>query len=468
MEHPLVLLLLEDGVLMPDTPGHLKRTRCWFQEHEHEAMDVDTISGLFNCTVCRAEGNVWTYLLRARRETPVNARATLEGLGSGPEFIEAVQEQFEEIVERRQLARLGRPRHVSDFDNREHIVSEHEYLAADRDHICTVVRYQRKPRTPIKGSLPQKACFVPASHGGWWRCDPDHRGLPEEDAWLDKIPLYGLPVLDRVTKAAPVVIVDHEHHAVAINRCRKIPALCPFNGHGSDHHRIDWTPLSGRNVFIVANAHPRSRRYMRRLAQALAPLVNGMKIALPPGDTRYGVADAAADDLEHSWRSIRGWLDPLLKDMSWPADVELTALTAVLHTPVKTIGPEFMRMSLAALMHKGWTHEGSLILDRVPGNKGYSTFRDLAAERGWRFHGGRLFMALRCKALHELVKESPYPDLDIDETVLKLPGVKRYRNKAGTVKRMRFAGKLYACAELPWSAARKLRLFHATGEEIRD
>lgn len=469
-EHPLVLLLAEDGIHLPDGPGAVKRVPCWFSDHDgHDSMEVDTIAGAFECAVCRAEGNAWTYLVRCREQGDDNARAALGGLGANAAFIDAVARRHEEMVERRQLARLGRPRHVRGFREPDHIVSEHVYLDAGGDHVCTVARYKRNKRLPVRGgSLPERICYVPASDGGWWLCDPDHRGLPDEDAWPDKLPLYGLGALAKATQAVPAMVVDHEHHADAINACRKLPALCPFNGPGSHPDRTDWSPLAGRNVFIVASAHRRSRRLARRLAAELSPLCHGIKIALPPGETRYGPADAAADDPKQPWRSMRGWLDPLMQSAEPMPSPDLKRIEAVLHTRIEAYSTPAKRVSIASLLREGWVHEGQLITDRKHQAKGDLAARERAAALGWRFLRGRLVMALRCDPLHELVKGGPYPNLEIDAAVSRMPGAKRYRSRSGTVSRLPFAGTLYGCVELPFGSARRLKLFHVSEEELRE
>ena len=90
-------------------------------------------------------------------------------------------------------------------------------------------------------------------------------------------------------------MVDAEEHADAINKCRRMLAVCAFGTWRSNDDRTDLTPVEGRNVLMIGQADKRSRRYMRRLTNRLMPLVYGRKLALPPGESRYGAAQANAD-----------------------------------------------------------------------------------------------------------------------------------------------------------------------------
>ena len=218
---------------------------------------------------------------------------------------------------------------------------------------------------------------------------------------------------------------------------------------------------------MIGQADKRSRRYIRRLANRLMPLVYGMKLALPPGESRYGAAQANADG-DDPWTAFRKWLHPLLDETLRPPGDGIEPLLSVLQMELEGLDCELPRVSIAALLRHGWMHEGKLIVERKMADRGISSCRRLAAELGFRLMGGRLMMALGCKPLKEPAKESDYPDADLDDLALRIPGANRYSEKSKNDDRGRasFAGKLYRAVIIPRNVVRELEVFRLSDLEL--
>ena len=289
--HPLVVALEKRGVEFPEADSGVKRVACWSCHDAPETMDVDTVAGQFYCARCKTSGNVWTYLVGHLDLSAAEANRFLHECGWSGDQVTAAAKTAAELRQLAERRKHGEPQHVEKFLHPEHVYDTHSYVTADDDHVCTVVRYRRRPGVPVGGRLPKSLVYTPSS-SGWWICRPTHTGLPVEDAWRQPMPLYGLDYPDRDKPLAMVVI--GEENVDALNSYGMIPAYCALDREKARISEHDWSPLAGLNVFLVANASAPERAYIARLAKHLAPIVNAMKVAMPRGETGFDPAEAAS------------------------------------------------------------------------------------------------------------------------------------------------------------------------------
>ena len=124
--------------------------------------------------------------------------------------------------------------------------------------------------------------------------------------------------------------------------------------------------------------------------------------------------------------------------------------------------------TLAEILREGWVDaEGKLIVThrRVHPNRGGSEeARDAAARLGWRFYGERLAMALGFDPVAKQLARTDYAGSDIDNLVLRLPGVELYARQ-GSRSRLSFAGVSRRVALFDLAIARELGIVPPPGGE---
>lgn len=174
-------------------------------------------------------------------------------------------------------------------------------------------------------------------------------------------------------------------------------------------------------------------------------------------DTRQAQAMAALS-------AGAGWLSgepmhrwPLLKKparaMGHVADDVVEPLRAVLGVLQPRLG-----VSIAELLYRGWTADGKLIRAKShTGGRGDEKAREDAQRLGFRVLGGRVLMALGCQQVKQTLMHTAYSGYDIDNQVLMIPGVNRYKSRDRD--RAFFGRARYAAAVLPDELVEDLGIF---------
>lgn len=160
-----------------------------------------------------------------------------------------------------------------------------------------------------------------------------------------------------------------------------------------------------------------------------------------------------------------GWLsgDPA---HSWPvlakpsrahpdaAADPLAPLMAVLSIPQDNAGG----LSIANMLHKGWTEGGSLIVtERRAGRRGDDDCRARVQRLGWRVHKGQLVMALGSAGLKRALSRTDYAGHDLDNLVLNLAGVTPYRG--GKRHRIEFGNTMHRAVVFSTELVDELGIF---------
>jgi hypothetical protein len=125
----------------------------------------------------------------------------------------------------------------------------------------------------------------------------EHRGMPTPR------PLYRLPQIVAASPEFPVVIVEGEKCADAGNWYLSSIAIFTTSAHGANAaHGTDWSPLSGRKVYIWPDHDPNGHKYAETVAK-LAKQTGAKYVAIlnptaitgqePP--PKWDVADAVQD-----------------------------------------------------------------------------------------------------------------------------------------------------------------------------
>ena len=139
---------------------------------------------------------------------------------------------------------------------------------------------------------------------------------PFQDGWVaggigPGRPLYRL--LDLLARPdAKVVVVEGEKCAQALAAAWPSVVAISWAGGSNAVRHSDWTPLSGRDVTVLADADGAGRKCAAQIAGILHDLGCDVRVAMPDGDTGEDVADW----LDRGVEFAKGRISALLQ--SWP------------------------------------------------------------------------------------------------------------------------------------------------------
>ena len=155
-------------------------------------------------------------------------------------------------------------------------VTVYHYTDANGEPVLAVVR-----RDFVRDGKPDKTFsqWIPATESGTW--------LPT--APKGKLPMYGLPNIAGATGKVAIAEGEKCVHA-AMGAWPRQTVTCWAGGTNS-WDKADWTPLSGRDVSLVADGDVPGHKAMLALAAHLHGLGCKVKIALPPVEWDNDIAD---------------------------------------------------------------------------------------------------------------------------------------------------------------------------------
>ena len=151
--------------------------------------------------------------------------------------------------------------------------TRYDYLDENGKLIFVVIRHdwRDKPKTFSQ--------WIPAEEAGSW--------LPTSP--VGQRPMYGLP--DIIGTLGKVAIVEGEKCVHACKGAWPNQITVCWAGGTNAWQQTDWTPLSGRDIALVADGDLPGHKAMEALAAHLSALGCRVRIALPPTDWDSDVAD---------------------------------------------------------------------------------------------------------------------------------------------------------------------------------
>ena len=319
-------LLEEDGVVIPEGTGAERMILCFFHKESDPSMSVNVAKGVYFCHGCGAKGNAYTYLTEKRGCRPDEACAILEKYGYTPDSIKHHQKQHKTSKEEKERTRKGLPKQAKEpyktlgkKDNPLKLIATYNYIRPE-DSPDRAVIVQRWHET-IKGKDGNRIkktfiSYTPRAEGGYWVAAPNNEDLPPEDR-IFPIPLYGIQEvwpLIQAQKRKPdadkkqIWLVEGE-------KCRDglanleghaaPPVVSPYGGSNKAIETMDWSPLFGQCVLLLADSDKTGRKFMRAIGKYLAQNGTKCRYFLPKGETHYDVFDALQDD---GWASMIKWI----------------------------------------------------------------------------------------------------------------------------------------------------------------
>ena len=314
----LLRLLEEDRIEVPQSGGSERMVKCWIHEERTPSMSVNVTTGVYYCFGCGATGNTYTYLQERRNMDNAEAVQYLVDQGEWPkEKAEQAYTKSNTLKEDRQHKREGLPNWVEKYPNElkahggySRLIKEYPYITADGELVSMVLRYGslNPDGTPTK-DIRQ---YTPRSQGGWWCVGALNKDIPAEDRKIDRFPLYRLPELLAGGPDEVVWFVEGEKCVDCVIDTprpsgKKNPLSTSIIGGGAQRNldKHDLAPLYGRRVFLIADADDSGRKFMAMVGEHLRVHGSSVMYALPPGETKYDVADAMG---EGGWESVGAWM----------------------------------------------------------------------------------------------------------------------------------------------------------------
>ena len=83
----------------------------------------------------------------------------------------------------------------------------------------------------------------------------------------DKRPLFRLPEIK--DKKIPVAVVEGEKDVNTILQNNSLAAVTCASGGAGSEKQTDWSPLAGKEVWLICDADQKGRDYMHRISQIL-------------------------------------------------------------------------------------------------------------------------------------------------------------------------------------------------------
>jgi hypothetical protein len=155
--------------------------------------------------------------------------------------------------------------------------------------LCYVCRFN-KAEAGAKGKPRKEFCPQVWTRQGWkWQALPEPR------------PLYGLDRLAKTVSEAPVLVLEGEGKADAVQRVLgPNVAVLSLNGGSSGVGKLDCSPLQGRRVFYWPDAdEPGYRAGRKFLERARAAGASSVAVVLPPEGVPEGWD--AGDAVQEGW-----------------------------------------------------------------------------------------------------------------------------------------------------------------------
>ena len=154
-------------------------------------------------------------------------------------------------------------------------IEVYKYQGADNSLLFSIARHSivDDHGNPVvdKSGKPKKA-FVPVDQDGRVTRLPEHL--------RNNRPLFHLDYLE---DADDVFIVEGERAAQALTYQGYVAVTWP-GGAGCSPSKVDWSPLSGKIVYLWPDNDDVGRSHMDKIAKAISPLVSELKIVNLPED----------------------------------------------------------------------------------------------------------------------------------------------------------------------------------------
>ena len=168
------------------------------------------------------------------------------------------------------------------------------YKNAQGELLFYVVRYEKKDFRPVSW------CTHPKWGTKWWWKFP--KGLK---------PLCRLDKLNEEPDK-PVVVVEGEKTLLAAMSFYPEAICTTWPGGTGNIEYIDWEPLSGREVLVIADADNHGRKATERIAAHLNGKAKSLRLSLPPGEDGKDLADFDDEAEARQWvkDNERGQLIP--------------------------------------------------------------------------------------------------------------------------------------------------------------
>lgn len=320
-------LLEEDGVQIPKGTGSERMVLCFFHNEKDPSMSVNIAEGLYFCHGCTASGNAYTYLTEKRGYSPDEAWAKLEKYGYTPDNLKHHQKKHKSDKEERERTRKGLPKVAKEpyktlgrKDNKLKLAATYHYLRPDDPSEKTVIVQRWHEVIKGKDGNRVKKTFIsytPRAEGGYWVAAPNNDNLPPEDR-ISPIPLYGIqdvwPLIEAQKKKPDAAkkqiwIVEGEkcRDALVNLKERTLPlVVSPYGGSNKSIESMDWSPLFGQRVVLLADSDKTGRKCMRAIGKYLAQHGTECRYFLPRGESHYDVFDALQDG---GWEFMMAWIN---------------------------------------------------------------------------------------------------------------------------------------------------------------
>ena len=320
-------LLEEDGIKIPKGTGAEHMILCFIHSESDPSMSVNIAKGVYFCHGCGAKGNAYTYLTEVRGLSSKKAWKKLEQCGSTPDNLEFQQTAHKAEKQEQERERKGLPRHTDRpyetlaKDYKGKCVAVYKYLhPEDNDDQAVIVQRWHEIKKDRDGKKKIKKTFITytpcTKSGGYWVASPNNEDLPPEDR-VSPIPLYGIqeiwPIIQK-NKRLPDM-TKHQIWVVEGEKCRdglayvkdhRPPAVVsPYGGSQRPVETMDWSPLFGERVALLADADKAGRRFMLAIGKYLTKNGAECRYFLPKGDSGYDVYDALQDG---GWNSMIKWI----------------------------------------------------------------------------------------------------------------------------------------------------------------
>ena len=286
MSNPLLRLLSEDNIEIESDGREFVWVKCWNPHHRNPtglSMRLSTITGLYECSVCHAQGSALDYLIENRAQDPDEAELELRRLGWTRDRIALAHVQRVGTM----CKRLGYPRffpEIPELIDSHPVLSRHDYRREDGTtwavRLHAILPSAQKARPP-KQTVRDFTRGSVAGMDGWFMAPPTSRALPPEARCNSELaPLYKLPELVEASPSRRVWVLEDEEAVDLVQGGQNPPAATCLYFPIADN-LTDLRPLKGRKVLVVAAAEPKSAATAGALGRVLQRIARSVEIARP-------------------------------------------------------------------------------------------------------------------------------------------------------------------------------------------